>query len=46
MFYGDVNGGATVPSTLLLMAYQKAYGNIYANPVGVFEDQYATDEAR
>src|SRR5450631_4522065 len=42
VFYGDVNGGATVSSTLLLTAYQKAYGNIYANPVDVFEDQYAT----
>ena len=41
VFYGDVNGGATVSSTLLLTAYQKAYGNIYANPVDVFEDQYA-----
>src|ERR1022692_2220674 len=41
IFYGDVNGDATVSSTLLLTAYQKAYGNIYANPVDVFEDQYA-----
>ena len=41
VFYGHVNGGATVSSTLLLTAYQKAYGNIYANPVDVFEDQYA-----
>src|SRR5882724_3987893 len=42
VFYGEVNGGAPVASTLLLTAYQKAYGNIYANPVDVFEDQYAT----
>jgi hypothetical protein len=42
VFYGEVNGGATVSSTLLLTAYQKAYGNIYANPTDVFEDQYAT----
>src|SRR3984893_17246909 len=41
VFYGQVNGGATVSSTLLLTAYQNAYGNIYANPVDVFEDQYA-----
>ena len=42
VFYGDVNGGATVSSTLLLTAYQKAYQNIYTNPVDVFADQYAT----
>jgi predicted esterase len=42
VFYGDVNGGATVSSTLLLTAYQKAYGNIYVNPVDVFEAQYAS----
>jgi predicted esterase len=41
VFYGHVNGDATVSSALLLTAYQKAYGNIYANPVDVFEDQYA-----
>jgi hypothetical protein len=42
VFYGEVNGGATVSSTLLLTAYQKAYGNIYAAPIDVFESQYAT----
>ena len=41
VFYGEVNGGATVSSTLLLTAYQKAYGNIYADPVDVFSQQYA-----
>jgi hypothetical protein len=41
VFYGEVNGGATVSSTLLLTAYQRAYGDIYANPVDVFADQYA-----
>ena len=41
VFYGDVNGGATISSTLLLTAYQSAYGNIYASPAGVFEPQYA-----
>lgn len=42
VFYGEVNGGAPVSSTLLLTAYQRVYGNIYSNPVDVFEDRYAT----
>ena len=41
VFYGEVNGDATVSSAMLLTAYQKAYGNIYANPEDVFSDQYA-----
>jgi len=41
VFYGEVNGDAPVSSTLLLTAYQKAYGDIYANPGDVFESQYA-----
>jgi hypothetical protein len=41
VFYGEVNGGATVSSTLLLTEYQKAYGNVYANAADVFEAQYA-----
>jgi hypothetical protein len=41
VFYGEVNGDATVSSALLLTAYQKAYGNIYADPEDVFADQYA-----
>lgn len=41
VFYGEVNGGAPISSTLLLTAYQKAYGNIYDNAVDVFEPQYA-----
>ncbi|HEY2780476.1 MAG TPA: lipase family protein [Steroidobacteraceae bacterium] len=41
VFYGQVNGGATVSSTLLLAAYQTAYGNIYSDPTEVFEPQYA-----
>jgi hypothetical protein len=41
VFYGEVNGDAPVSSTLLLTAYQKAYGNIYDNPVDVFSAQYA-----
>src|SRR6202163_1055381 len=42
VFYGEVNGDATVSSTLLLTAYQKTYGTIYSNPVDIFEDQYAS----
>jgi len=42
VFYGEVNGGAPISSTFLLTAYQKAYGNVYANTVDVFEPQYAT----
>ncbi|HXA37045.1 MAG TPA: prolyl oligopeptidase family serine peptidase [Steroidobacteraceae bacterium] len=42
VFYGEVNGDAPVSSTLLLTAYQKAYGNIYSNPTDVFAQQYAT----
>ncbi|MEJ0008791.1 MAG: prolyl oligopeptidase family serine peptidase [Steroidobacteraceae bacterium] len=42
VFYGDVNGGAPISTTLLLTAYQTAYGNIYTTPVEVFEPQYAT----
>lgn len=41
VFYGEVNGDATVSSALLLTAYQKAYGNIYASPADIFETQYA-----
>jgi pimeloyl-ACP methyl ester carboxylesterase len=41
VFYGDVNGGATISSTLLLTAYQHSYGDIYTNPVDVFETPYA-----
>jgi dienelactone hydrolase len=41
VFYGEVNGGAPISSTLLLTAYQKVYGNIYDNAVDAFEPQYA-----
>jgi hypothetical protein len=41
VFYGEVNGGATVSSTLLLTAYQAAYGNIYGSAGDVFESPYA-----
>src|SRR6202034_844940 len=30
VFYGDVNGGATISTTLLITAYQASYSNIYA----------------
>jgi hypothetical protein len=42
VFYGEVNGDATVSSALLLGAYQTVYGNMYANPTDIFEPQYAT----
>jgi hypothetical protein len=42
VFYGEVNGGATISSTLLLTAYQAAYHNIYNTPSEVFEPQYAS----
>jgi dienelactone hydrolase len=42
VFYGQVNGDATVSSTLLLTAYQDAYSNIYDDPSDVFEAQYAS----
>ena len=41
VFYGRVNGGATVSSTLLITAYQKSYANIYASAGDVFEAPYA-----
>lgn len=42
VFFGEVNESATVSSTLLVTAYQKAYGNLYSSPLDVFEAQYAT----
>jgi alpha/beta superfamily hydrolase len=42
VFYGEVNGDATVSSALLLTAYQKAYGDIYSSPADIFEPQYAS----
>jgi alpha/beta superfamily hydrolase len=41
VFYGQVNGDATVSSTLLFTAYQKVYGDIYSNAEDVFEPPYA-----
>jgi hypothetical protein len=40
-FEGEVSGGAPVVATLLLTAYQKSYGNIYASAGDVFAAQYA-----
>jgi hypothetical protein len=42
VFYGAVNGGAPISTTLLVTAYQAAYGNIYATATDVFEPQYAS----
>ncbi len=42
VFYGQVNGGAPISTTLLVTAYQATYGNIYAKATDVFEPQYAT----
>lgn len=42
VFYGEVNGDATVSTTFLATAYQHAYGNIYASAADVFEPQYAS----
>jgi len=42
VFYGEVNGGATVSTSFLVTAYQHAYGNVYASADEVFEPQYAS----
>lgn len=42
VFYGAVNGGAPISTTLLSTAYQHAYGNIYGSPSDVFEPQYVS----
>ena len=41
-FAGRVSSGATVSFTLLMTAYQKAYGNVYSGTAEVFEAQYAS----
>jgi poly(3-hydroxybutyrate) depolymerase len=41
VFSGRVSSGATVSFTLLMTAYQKAYGNIYSGTADVFEPHYA-----
>jgi acetyl esterase/lipase len=42
VFAGNVNIGATVFSPLLTTSYQRAYGNIYAKPNDIYEDNFAT----
>ena len=42
LFEGHVNADATVTSAFLITAYQHAYGNIYTDATGVFEQPYAT----
>jgi len=42
VFSGRVNSGAPVFSIMLVTAYQKSYGNIYASPADLFETQYAS----
>jgi alpha/beta superfamily hydrolase len=42
VFYGEVNGSAPISSTLLLTAYQRSYGNIYADAADVFAPEYAS----
>jgi hypothetical protein len=42
VFSGRVSSGATVSATLLITAYQKAYGNIYSSAAEVFAAQYAS----
>jgi hypothetical protein len=42
LFAGRVNSGAPLYSTMLITAYQKAYGSIYLNPTDAFETEYAT----
>ena len=41
VFYGEVNGGGPVSTTLLITAYQHAYQNVYASAGDVFEAPYA-----
>jgi hypothetical protein len=38
---GSVNAGATLFAPLLITGYQRAYGNIYAQPGDVFQQPYA-----
>ena len=42
VFAGRVNSSGPVSATMLVAAYQKSYGNIYANTADVFEPQYST----
>lgn len=42
VFEGEVNAGAPIFATLMITSYQKSYGNLYTDPVQVFEAQYAS----
>lgn len=42
VFYGQVNGGATIFTALLANSYQHAYGNVYTHPSDMFESPYAS----
>ncbi|MDE2413355.1 MAG: alpha/beta hydrolase [Comamonadaceae bacterium] len=42
VYYGNVNLASTVFTPLLATSYQKAYGNIYAQPSDMFEAAYAS----
>ncbi|MFZ4480344.1 MAG: alpha/beta hydrolase family protein [Rhodoferax sp.] len=41
-FYGMVNAGGTIFSPMIFTSFQKAYGNLYANPSDIYEAAYAT----
>ncbi len=41
VFYGQVNGRAPLLLTFIATGYQRAYGNIYAQPTDFFESQFA-----
>jgi hypothetical protein len=42
VFAGRVNSSGPISATMLVTAYQKSYGNVYASTADVFEPQYAT----
>ena len=41
IFMGQVNLSAAVNFNMLTTSYQHAYGNVYSNPMDVFESEYA-----
>jgi hypothetical protein len=41
VFEGQVNASGTVNAALLLVGYQKAYGDVYSSPGDVFAPKYA-----
>jgi poly(3-hydroxybutyrate) depolymerase len=42
IFEGQVSDSATVNLALVIVAYQKAYGDIYSSPADVFASKYAS----